>query len=151
MFTEEFLKPHNSYGIHGIFHFFIRTVNAAGPELQLEFAWWDALHFLGVNLVPFLATWGQCSVFFQDRRIPAYKSMPKGFNWLLQFVILYQWQVYSVCCCIYCMNDGSERFFLWVCFFLFFSFWSILGERGCSWFVYKAIGALLEVIKWFNT
>lgn len=141
MFTEEFMKPHNSYGICGIFHFFIRTVNAAGPELQLESDWWDALHFLGVNLVPFLATWRQCLVFFQGRRIPAYKSVPKCFNWLLQFVILYQWEVYSVYCCIYCMNDGSERFF-WGggCFvFCFFSFWNILWERGCSWFVYKAI------------
>lgn len=149
MFPEEFMKPHNSYGIHEIFHFFIRTINAAAPELQLEFEWWDALHFLGVKLVPFLATWRQRLVFFQDRRIPAYKSIAKCFNWLLQIVILYQWHIYSVCC-ISCVNDVSERDFF--CFLFFFSsFWSILWERGCSWFVYKAIVLLLEVIKWFNT
>lgn len=140
MSTEEFMKPHNSYGIHEIFHFFIRTINAAAPGLQLEFNCWDALHFLGVNLVPFLATWRQCFVFFQDRRIPAHKSTPKCFNWLLQIVILYQWQMYSVCCCICCQNDGSERgFFLGLFLFFFLSFWSILWRRGRSWFVYKAI------------
>lgn len=111
------MKPHNSYGIHEIVHFFFRTVNAVISELQLEFDWWDAVHFLGVNLVPFLATWRQHFVFFQGRRIPAYKSMPKCFN------------------CLAAPNCHSVSMTDLFSFLLQFIVW-VMALRGFSWVLF---------------